>query len=231
MKIPALIFGKIEAVSGRLKKRFLRKIDSKFNSVELWYKDDPYGLKRSSFDFLNENSTVIDLGGYKGDWTSDLYSRYNCSIHIFEPVKAFAEIIQLRFKKNLKIKVYQAGLAEADGNAIISLDEFASKITIEKELGNTERIELKEFNSFLSETGIQKIDLIKINIEGAEYELLNHLINTGTIDKIKVLLIQFHDFIPDAESKRESIRQALNITHKIIFDYPFVWECWERKFN
>jgi hypothetical protein len=41
--------------------------------------------------------------------------------------------------------------------------------------------------------------------------------------------VQFHDFVPDAEHRMRRIQQALEATHDLTFEYPFVWENWRRK--
>ena len=40
-----------------------------------------------------------------------------------------------------------------------------------------------------------KIDLLKINIEGGEYEVLENLIENDLIKNIDNIQIQFHDFV------------------------------------
>jgi hypothetical protein len=35
---------------------------------------------------LNADSVCIDIGGYEGQWASDIFGRYGCTIHVFEPV-------------------------------------------------------------------------------------------------------------------------------------------------
>lgn len=50
---------------------------------------------------------------------------------------------------------------------------------------------------YINERQINKIDLFKINIEGAEYDLLECIILNGYILKIKNIQVQFHDFFPD----------------------------------
>jgi len=70
---------------------------------------------------------------------------------------------------------------------------------------------------------------MKINIEGAEYALLDHLICTSSIFKIKNIQIQFHDFVPSAEKKMNRIKNSLKDTHYMTYEYPFVWENWKRK--
>ena len=69
--------------------------------------------------------------------------------------------------------------------------------------------------------------MIKINIEGGEYEVLEALLESGMISIFKNLQIQFHDFIIDNASERmENIQVQLAKTHKITYQYKFVWENW-----
>ena len=70
---------------------------------------------------LAHDSIVFDLGGFKGQWASDIYSRYRSKIYVFEFVPAFAEKIRKRFTGNPDIVVYPYGLGtekvEADVQA------------------------------------------------------------------------------------------------------------------
>lgn len=227
MKALIPLLQKTEGLIRKIKVRLQRSSSKQFNEVERWYRDDPHNLKRTEFDFLTPDSIAIDLGGYEGEWAGNLYARYNCNIHVFEPVSIYADIIKKRFSKNNKIKVYAIGLAEADSEATITIDKFSSRLT---ENGNssraTEKIQLRSFNEFIREKGIEKIDILKINIEGAEFPLLEKLAQTGTLPKIKCLLIQFHDFADNAVSRRKNIQDSLSKTHTQLWNYDFVWECW-----
>jgi hypothetical protein len=72
--------------------------------LKRWYQCDRDEELRYAYP-LTDDSLVIDLGGYKGQWASDIYARYNCRVFIFEPVKVFHEKIKNRFKENNKINV------------------------------------------------------------------------------------------------------------------------------
>jgi len=64
------------------------------------------GDERFRFDYeLDEKAVVLDLGGYDGQWASDIYGRYGCNVYVFKPVQAYAEKIKSRFARNIKIKV------------------------------------------------------------------------------------------------------------------------------
>jgi hypothetical protein len=67
---------------------------------------------------------------------------------------------------------------------------------------------------------------MKINIEGGEYELLEHLINSGLVSRIRRMQIQFHDFVPDAVARRARLVEALARSHRQSWSYYFVWEEW-----
>ncbi len=220
---------KTEHLLSKLNKSFLRKTDRQYKAVEQWYKDDPHSLKRSTFDFLNENSVVLDLGGYEGQWSSDVYSRYKCKIFIFEPVAVYADLIAKRFQNNSDISIFQFGLGNKESELEISVNAFASSVIAQKDSSKKEKILIKDFLSFVKEHNIEQLDLIKINIEGSEFDLLEYLIRHDHLKKIKGLLIQFHKFAPNATSRMENIKSNMNDTHDCIFSYEFVWEYWQLK--
>ncbi len=61
-----------------------------------WFRDNGDKTLRLNYD-LNQNSVVIDLGGYEGQWSSDLFSKYCCNIYIFEPYQEYVSKIKDRF--------------------------------------------------------------------------------------------------------------------------------------
>ena len=79
------------------------------------------------------------------------------------------------------------------------------------------------------EKNISKVDLIKINVEGGEYSLLERMIDKQIIENFKNIQVQFHKFFPNSAQRRNAIRNALSKTHFITYDYPFIWENWQRK--
>ena len=92
-----------------------------------------------------------------------------------------------------------------------------------------EKVKLRSFIEVCQELNVTKIDLIKINIEGGEYELLEQIIKSGWVNKIANLQIQFHDFVPDADSKMDRIKEDLRKTHSLTYEYVYVWENWTIK--
>jgi FkbM family methyltransferase len=191
-----------------------------------WFQNN--GDKTHRLDYeLDNNSIVWDLGGYEGQWAADIFCRYGCRVEIFEPVPDYVQKIQQRFANNLKVSVHPFGLAEKDSKEKLSLSADRSSLFTSSE--NLIEIDLVEAAKFIFHNQTQSIDLMKINIEGGEYILLEHLIEKDLISKIKNIQIQFHDFIPDALSRMKSIQQNLKKTHYLTYQYEFVWENWALK--
>ncbi|MDA2909710.1 FkbM family methyltransferase [Nitrospiraceae bacterium AH_259_D15_M11_P09] len=210
----------------------LRAWNGKYKSkqasrCEPWFAAQGDKTLRLDYD-LKANSIVFDLGGHEGQWASDIFSRYTCWIYVFEPVPEFAEAIQRRFLRNNKIKVFPFGLAHQKMTATISVDRDRSSLYRTSPSGSS-LVNLRKASEFFNEEGIVGIDLMKINIEGGEYDLLEHLIDSGWVRKIRDIQVQFHDFVPSAESRMRTIQNKLLSTHYLTFQYVFVWENWRSK--
>ncbi len=216
-------FIKIKNKIFQIKKRlFPTEIDLE---IMRWFNDKGDETLRLNYDNLNKTSLVFDLGGYKGQWTSDIYSKYQCRIFIFEPVAAFAKLIDERFKLNEDIKVFNFGLGSKNEVLSININSDASSVLMHSDDHNQEKIYIKDFQSFLEQNNIDTIDLIKINIEGAEFDLMDYILDNNLISRIKTIQIQFHNFFADADVRRDTIIKKLKKTHQQTWCYKFVWEC------
>ena len=199
--------------------------DETHKTVVRWFADKGDETLRLDYP-LNRDSIVFDLGGYKGDFSDAISLRYGCQIYLFEPVKEFYEFCRDRFAGRNNVRCFHFGLSSHAGMFRISNNDYGSSIVT----GNNERgeeVRVESFAQFVADSGISAIELIKINIEGGEYDVLPQIIATGFIEKTRFLQIQFHDFIEGAVRKREIIRRDLERTHRESWNYPFVWESWE----
>jgi len=191
--------------------------------MNAWELIDGDNTLLTHFD-LNEESIVIDAGGYMGDWSAKIIEKYNPYITIYEPVKEFFDDISGRFATKLKITIIQEALWIKNGSIIIGVDDVSSGIYCDKNrtIVNCADV-IEELNLF------DHIDLVKMNIEGSEYELLKRIITNNAISKIDNILIQFHDFTEMHKKEILVIKQYLLRTHELIFSFPYIWEHWRIK--
>lgn len=217
-------FGKIGAVGYALSRKIYQSSQAK--RVAPWFQVNGDNTLRQRYD-LDQDSVVYDLGGYKGQWASDIYSRYCSKIFIFEPALSFYEDIEKRFSNNEDIIVYPFGLANGSFEAFLSMQADGSSIYGSDDVEKS-KICLVDAVEFIKKQQHTCIDLMKINIEGAEFDLLDYLIENEMIPKIRNLQIQFHDKVPNAHSRMKAIQKKLAESHKVTWQYEFVWENWER---
>jgi hypothetical protein len=88
-----------------------------------------------------------------------------------------------------------------------------------------EEVKVKTWKNFCKEFSINKISLLKINIEGAEYDLLDSFDNQD-FENIDQIAISFHDWmIPEWKSKTEkslSVLESKNFSLQKI-NNPWNW--------
>ncbi|MEM6770062.1 MAG: FkbM family methyltransferase [Bacteroidota bacterium] len=193
-------------------------------TLDRWRAGDAAHNHRLNYPELTPGSVVFDLGGYRGQWASDIFGRYCCTVYVFEPHPTFATKIKERFHRNQSIHVFAFGLG--DKAETLQLSTAADASTAFGEGGERVAAPIREVNQFLEKHGVETIDLMKINIEGGEYALLKHLITTGTVQRIKNIQVQFHNFVPGADAMMEALHKQLRLTHEPTYQYRYLWENW-----
>ena len=219
-------------------------LERSLKKVWRWYKfkkkQDPYNrelkrlledmgeqTKRYNYD-LTKNSLVMDIGGFVGDWSHKMVSMYNPYIYIFEPVKKYFAIIKNQFRNNPKVKTFNMGVSNKEGVSKININRAGSSSFFKKG-DDTEKIFLIDIASFFKQNKIKKIDVLKINAEGAEYEILERLIETGLVKSCKNIQVQFHKINKSSVIRREKIINELKKTHSQTYNYLFIYENWKIK--
>jgi FkbM family methyltransferase len=167
------------------------------------------------------------LGGYDGQWASDIYGRYGCTVYFFEPVQLYAEKITSRFAKNPKIKVFPFALGGKDHKLVIAISGTSSSVFSDGKL--TQEIQIVDASKWFEDSGLTSVALMKVNIEGGEFELMDRLIAAEKLSLIQDIQIQFHDVSPDSRERMERIQQFLERTHKRTYAYEFIWENWSKQ--
>jgi FkbM family methyltransferase len=203
------------------------ELGDRWRAYNDWVRDRGDLVHRLDYS-LNTTSTVWDVGGYEGQWASDIFARFGCRIDVFEPVPVAAEFIMRRFSSNPSVCIHAHALGAADGLVHLSLSGDASSVEPSVCRGKSLSVEVRDVVNVWRSLDTTWIDVMKVNIEGAEYALLERLIATGLILQIGELQVQFHDFIPDAVRRRRAITKLLERTHVRTWCYEFVWENWKR---
>lgn len=174
---------------------------------------------------LNSSSLVIDFGGYTGEWSEKIFKRYDCALEIYEPFSDFAEIIKQKFDKNQdKVKIFNCALGKGNFQASLIEDDIATRV-VENSSGN---IKVIDAASVILD---RRVDLLKMNIEGSEYEVFESLFENNSIQNIDAFFIQFHPIDDNSIKQYQEIISKLSETHDCVFRFPFIWEKWTIRRN
>ena len=196
--------------------------------INKWWNEDGDQKYRLNYP-LTEDSLVVDIGGYDGSWAQLVWNKFKCNIIIMEPVESLYNQAVAKFVNNSKVKAYKVGAYNIDEEQLISLNDNESSMFGHNK--GKEKIQLVDFVEYYKNNINRNIDLIKINIEGAEYDLLEHLINNQMLGIADNFQIQFHDSysIPDFKQRKDKITEAFKQTHELTYEFEYVWENWKRK--
>lgn len=187
------------------------------------------GGKKLLYDLpVATGGLIIDAGGYKGEWSAGMISRYGCRSQVFEPVPEFFEHCQTYFSNNTLVHVHKAALGGSDRKTTFNLlDNGTSEYRGDNNARHVES-DVIDIARIFVETGT-RVGCFKLNIEGGEYEVLERMLETNNIALCDSFLIQFHRQPDGYESRYKNIVAALKNTHTQSWCYEMIWEKWVRK--
>ena len=176
---------------------------------------------------FNSNGLILDIGSYLGAYTNKLIDKNpGMTFWLYEPIPEYYRACLIRFKERENVSVYQKAVS-ADGRDIrMQIDRLRSR----QELNTNDKVlTFASINIQEIFDSVNEIELLKMNIEGMEYECLNQLILSNTLIKANYLLIQFHNFESEADKKRNLIIKAIENDFTNVFTFEWMWELWIRK--
>ncbi|NFV81573.1 FkbM family methyltransferase [Magnetospirillum aberrantis SpK] len=150
-------------------------------------------------DPLGEDSLVVDLGGAAGDFAETVNSWAGCRCHV---VEAAPENVALIRETALVTKHHYA-VGGVDGTArfaIAGQDSFHwGSVTALGDVPFTGEIEVPAItlDSLLRRVGADRVDLLKVDIEGAELAMFDTA-GDDTLRRVAQITVEFHDFLDPA---------------------------------
>lgn len=201
-------------------------LDAQYRSVKRWKM--ARGDDRLVVDFpLTASSVVVDAGFYKGDFARRIVDLFGCRVFAYEPAPEFCELASPLLGTLPGVSLECAGLSDFDGTT--RLTYAADGTSTQRESGgDAVDVRMRTASGVLDEIG-GGVDLMKLNIEGDEYPVLENLLETGKMTSVRHLLVQFHLIDDTSRSRYDAIAARLRETHELVWRYPFVWERWDLK--
>lgn len=140
-------------------------------------------------------NAIFDLGAFIGDTAYCFAKKFNCKkIYAFEPdpdnYKILIENIKLN---NLEKTVIPVQLGVGKENSYFYLIKGGAGSSIHKDkTENSVKVKIKTVDDFVAKNKIKKVDFIKMDIEGAEFDALKGAVKTLKRDKPDLLIAIYH---------------------------------------
>lgn len=147
-------------------------------------------LRLHPFDQVPKNieaKLILDVGANVGDVTLAALKTYpGCHVICFEPVNATFETLKNRLAPYAdRVTIYKEALSSSEGEVEINITNFngANSISPQSQMHSTlnphvreigkERIALVRLDDIAQRFQDKKIDIMKIDVEGHEYDVIN----------------------------------------------------------
>lgn len=169
--------------------------DSSSISTSFFRKD--YGDLRPTWQ------SVVDIGAHKGFFTTYVASRLpNAKVFSYEPIKTSFVALRKHVLQNKmrNVRVFNFGVAEKAGEREINISNSSTDNSFYTEIGSDmigmTTIKCTTLLDILKSNKIKKLDLLKLDCEGAEFEILMSSSKT-TLGKVKEIRMEYHDIDKD----------------------------------
>jgi FkbM family methyltransferase len=189
-------------------------IKTQINIEKSWLGSD-YGGFYVHLNALNVNSKVLSFGvGEDISFDLSLIQAKGLSVHTFDPTPRVSDFIQPHLWINEKLSFSNYGLGTEDGEVLFYPPENSNHISCsvvpnEHTKEKAYKVQMKKLPSILKEKNINEVDLLKLDIEGAEYDVIPDILKEGI--RIKQFQLEIHpDLFPDGRLKTKKLIRLLN---------------------
>jgi FkbM family methyltransferase len=150
-------------------------------------------IEKHSFiaDYLSADSRVIDLGANKGGFSMEIIRRYGCHVVGVEPVPALVVAMPV----HVRFALEQAAITSGEDSVIIHINSTVCASAVIAEDGATPvRVPGTTLGRLMEKHGIERVDLLKVDIEGAEIPLFESASDADLL-RVDQITVEYHDFI------------------------------------
>jgi FkbM family methyltransferase len=169
-----------------------------------WGQYEP-SKQRAVRRFLEPGSTFVDIGANIGDFTL-LAARVmgdEGTVLAFEPSAGNVRWLEESIRVNgyRCVRVLPLALSDHDGEAELHLSGARGRHTLKpykwlEEVGS-ETVPLRTLDGVLADEGVERVDVVKIDVEGGEVEVLHGAERTLSGDRPMTLLLDLHPPLVD----------------------------------
>jgi FkbM family methyltransferase len=180
-------------------------------------------------DELQDGGVVIEAGAYEGAWTKKVCEqRQGCLVYAFEPATRAYRVASRRLKDCSGVILRCVALGKHSGTATLCDRDRdgANTFAWNPEDEPSETVPVIDVAEVVEPLG--EIAVAHLNAEGGEVDILERLIETGLIGRVRMIMVQFHLYDEEIAERIVEITRRLAETHYQENRYR-AWNFWCRK--
>ena len=168
-------------------------------------------------EFLNEKSIIYSFGlGTDISFDKAIIKKHNCNVYGFDPTpKSIAWIKNQDLPEKFIFRDY--GISNSEGIVDFFLpknpENISGSYVIQRNINYKEKVKvkMKSLSDIINEFGHKNLDVLKLDIEGAEFDVITNIIDSGI--SISQLLVEFHTRLVE-NGKVKAIQAIRNLKSK-----------------
>lgn len=188
----------------------------KFNRINKTWVGNVYGGFYAHLDVLNKNSIIYSIGiGTDASFDIELIKKFNCNVYAYDPTPKSVEWV----KKNISSEKFifkGIGIDVLCGKKCFYLPRNKNHVSGSLnevpsiDLNNRLILDFEDIDTMMKKNHHHKIDLLKIDIEGSEYDVLDDILNKNK--NINQILVEFHPhLIKNGRKKTIELIKLMNL--------------------
>ncbi|MBL8098541.1 MAG: FkbM family methyltransferase [Anaerolineales bacterium] len=177
------------------------KMKLRVGSFDKWamYQVWKFGDYKSKSFAIQPTDTIIDIGGHIGSfsiWAAK--QAHQGKVFTFEPNTE--NFLLLRENKELNqianLEIFNLAVSDKIGEITLfnSMQQNMGHSIYESHLLNHTLVKTIPLDEILKANQIEKVDLLKVDAEGAEYPILLNA-SSHTLQKIDKIILEYHDYL------------------------------------
>lgn len=178
---------------------------------------------------LSATSIVYSFGiGYDFTFDAALIEKYGCHVYAFDPTE---NVLKWLGTQTIPANFHYKGIALYDNNETLTFysNPQGHHFNHSKDAGEVYEVKVKAYTvaTIMKDLQHKKVDLVKLDIEGSEYKVIDNFIATNF--KPNQLLIEFHHFFTGNSATELAIEKLRDYGYKLFAispsytEYSFVY--------
>lgn len=173
----------------------------------------------------------VDCGANVGqsvEWALDAFKNCELKIDSFEPLPKNVEVLREKFGNNPHVSIHDAAVSTTDGLTSFYCQNWGARTGSSLVKGKSSASDMDVINVrtidiakwLRDNVNEDEVCVLKVDIEGAEYEVLPHLIDQGLNSVAEFLLVEYHGTKTPNYSPSVEILTSNSFAHVVDWGKP-----------